>query len=172
MFELFVAHELFVLRPLFCLLTCIGLQRTRLWLPWYDSGMASGRLSALLEILYFIGKPQDVIFYNIILGLEKTTNSQDTQLLTVFIYVYIYIYIYPVCQYQAYLSLPAPTMPRFVPACASIGQSLWMLPVSPSPLLSSDDHQTLLACQVLKLAMKSTRARSDVIWTWEAWGDY
>ncbi len=39
---------------------------------------SSGRLGVLLEISYFTGELQEVIFYNIIpLGLGKTTNSQD-----------------------------------------------------------------------------------------------
>ncbi len=38
---------------------------------------SSGRPSALLEFPYFTGELQYIIFYNIILGLGKTTNSQD-----------------------------------------------------------------------------------------------
>ncbi len=38
---------------------------------------SSGRTGALIEILCFTGELQYVIFYNIILGLGKTTNSQD-----------------------------------------------------------------------------------------------
>jgi hypothetical protein len=38
---------------------------------------SSGQPGVLLEISYFKGKLQYIIFYNIILGLEKTTNSQD-----------------------------------------------------------------------------------------------
>jgi hypothetical protein len=36
---------------------------------------SSGRPSALLEILYITGDQQYVIFYNIILGMGKTTNE-------------------------------------------------------------------------------------------------
>jgi hypothetical protein len=38
---------------------------------------ASGQPSALLDISYFTGELQYIIFYYIILGLGKTTNSQD-----------------------------------------------------------------------------------------------
>ncbi len=52
---------------------------------WYENrrstqhaqNRSSGRPSSLLEISYFSGELQYVIFYNIILGLGKTTNSQD-----------------------------------------------------------------------------------------------
>ncbi len=37
---------------------------------------SSGRPGALLEISYFPGALQYIIFYNIILGMGKTTNSQ------------------------------------------------------------------------------------------------
>jgi hypothetical protein len=43
----------------------------------YTCDESSGQPSALLEISYYTSKLQYIIFYNIILGLGKTTNSQD-----------------------------------------------------------------------------------------------